>query len=110
MSKDKLYKNLPNNVSTLFLILMIVATTLLAFNTYDLYSELEKMELQIENRRVIHENAISGLREEGMLEDFLDMDQFTDEEREQIEDFIEELTDEEVNEEVNEEVLEEDDN
>ncbi len=106
MSKEKLYKNLPNNVSTFFLILMIIVTTFLAFNTYELHSELEKMELQIENRRVIHENAIRGLREEGMLEDFLNMEQFTEEEREQIENFIEELTDENVSEENEEESAE----
>ena len=87
----KLKREIPKLWSNVFLIVFITITLALSFLTYEQGQTIEKLELKLEKNYQMQERAIEAMKSQNIFEEFINLDQFTDEERELIRQFAEEL-------------------
>jgi hypothetical protein len=87
----KLKREIPKLWSNVFLVVFIAITLVLSFLTYQQGQTIEKLELKLDKNYQIQERAIEAMKSQNIFEEFINLDQFTDEERELIRQFAEEL-------------------
>ncbi len=94
--KNELNQRLPSTVSNIFLIILVAMTLGIAFGTYQLHEEMARLEIKLQRSDIIHRTAIEAMKQQGMLDEFISLADFTEEEREQIRAYVEEIAEEEI--------------
>ncbi len=89
----KITKQIPKLWSNIFLIIFIIIALGLSFLTYQQNQTIEKLELKLDKNYEIQERAIEAMKSENIFEDFINLEEFTEEEKELIKRFAERLKD-----------------
>lgn len=84
-------KKIPDKVSAIIIIGSIILVLFLGFFAYNQRQRVEKLELKLEVNRQLQERVIQAMKQESMLEDFINLKGLTKEEREQIKDYVNQI-------------------
>lgn len=90
-----LNREVSDKLSAIIIIGSIILVLFLGFFAYSQNQRVKKLELKLEASRQLQERAIQAMKQEEMLENFINLEGFTQEEREQIKEYADQLEDNE---------------